>query len=197
MLSKDASLKCGKAAKQMRAATSSSFREHLLVEQLVSLTTISKETIMANMKKIANLEDHLGYWLRYVSNQVALSFKQSLEKEGITVGEWVTLRLLYDGEDYPAALAEKVGVTRGAMSKILDRLYAKEVIDRKQDQGDRRHQKIAITKKGEKLVPILAQMADDNDAYYFVHFTEQEKKLIINVLKKTIEHLQLKSKPLD
>jgi predicted transposase YbfD/YdcC len=31
ILSKDASLKCGKAAKQMRAATSSSFRDHHLL----------------------------------------------------------------------------------------------------------------------------------------------------------------------
>lgn len=45
------------------------------------------------MKKISHLEDHLGYWLRFVSNQVSLSFRQRLEREEIAVVEWYSLIL--------------------------------------------------------------------------------------------------------
>lgn len=149
------------------------------------------------MKKISRLEDHLGYWLRYVSNQVSLSFRQSLEKEGIAVVEWVVLRLLYEEEASPAILAEKIGITRGAMSKVLDRLFEKHLITRKESQEDRRFQKIAITKKGRNLVPKLTKIADDNEDFYFSHLSDKEKNTLANLLKQTVAVHNLKNKPLD
>ena len=149
------------------------------------------------MKKISGLEDHLGYWLRYVSNHVSLSFRQRLEEEKMTVAEWVALRLLYEGEAFPASLAEKIGVTRGAMTKIIDRLFEKSLISRTELQEDRRFQKIAITKSGRALVPKLAHIADENEAFYFSHLSDEEKKSLTNLLKQTIEFHNLKIKPLD
>lgn len=53
------------------------------------------------------LEAHLGYWLRMVSNAVSHSFARKLEREGVTVAEWVFLRALYDaGQIAPSQLAE-------------------------------------------------------------------------------------------
>jgi DNA-binding MarR family transcriptional regulator len=149
------------------------------------------------MKCISNLEDHLGYWLRYVSNQVSLSFRQRLAGEKITVGEWVVLRLLYEGEAFPAVLAEQIGVTRGAMTKIIDRLYEKNLIDRTELQDDRRFQRIAITKEGLALVPRLAQIADENEVFYFSHLSDAEKMILANLLKQTVEFHNFKNKPLD
>lgn len=149
------------------------------------------------MKKISGLEDHLGYWLRYVSNQVSLSFRQRLEEEEMTVGEWVALRLLYENEDFPASLAEKIGVTRGAMTKIIDRLFEKGLINRAELQEDRRFQKIAITKSGRALVPKLAHIADENEAFYFSHLSDEDKKSLAHLLKQTVEFHNLKNKPLD
>lgn len=149
------------------------------------------------MKDISELEDHLGYWLRYVSNQVSLSFRQRLEKEQMTVAEWVALRLLYDDDDFPATLAEKIGMSRGAMTKVINRLFEKKLIKRTEFQKDRRFQKIAITQEGKALVPKLAQIADDNEAFYFSHLSSKEQKAMIDLLKQTVEFHNLKNKPLN
>jgi hypothetical protein len=44
---------------------------------------------------IAPLEDHLGYWLRIVSNAVSLNFARRLEREDVTLAEWAFKRMLY------------------------------------------------------------------------------------------------------
>ena len=67
----------------------------------------------------AALADHLGYWLRYVSNHVSHGFARRLEGEGVTVAEWVILRELFDtGAMRPSLLAERLGLTRERVRQI-------------------------------------------------------------------------------
>ena len=77
------------------------------------------------------LTSHMGYWLRYVSNHVSHAFARKLEGHDVTVAEWVVLRELFDGENIaPSRLAEKLGLTRGAISKLADRLIDKGLVAR-------------------------------------------------------------------
>ena len=56
---------------------------------------------------ISALEDHLGYWLRYVSNHVSGAFAQALQERQVSVAEWVALRHIYSRERItPGELAE-------------------------------------------------------------------------------------------
>jgi DNA-binding MarR family transcriptional regulator len=75
---------------------------------------------------MSSLDAHLGYWLRFVSNQVSHAFSLRLARRDVTVAEWVVLRELYDAiEVVPSTLAERLGMTRGAISKLADRLAGK------------------------------------------------------------------------
>ena len=60
-----------------------------------------------------------------MSNHVSHAFAIKLAGVGVTVAEWVVLRELYDAESAPSALAEQLGMTRGAISKLADRLIDK------------------------------------------------------------------------
>src|SRR5271154_2099072 len=87
---------------------------------------------------LSPLGSHLGYWLRYVSNHVSHAFSLKLAARGVTVVEWVVVRELYDAESAPSALADRLGMTRGAISKLADRLIVKGLITRRARAGDRR-----------------------------------------------------------
>jgi DNA-binding MarR family transcriptional regulator len=77
----------------------------------------------------SRLETHLGYWLRRVSNAVSGSFTRSLQARQTSVAEWVLLHHLHDRKQAtPGELAEALTITRGAISKIIDKLQAKEWI---------------------------------------------------------------------
>jgi DNA-binding MarR family transcriptional regulator len=123
---------------------------------------------MQKFPAISPLDAHLGYWLRFVSNQVSHAFSLRLAARDVTVAEWVVLRELYDVDAaMPSALAERLGLSRGAISKLADRLVDKALVTRVADQDDRRAQTLALTAAGRELTPILASLADDNDEEFF------------------------------
>src|ERR1700744_368505 len=107
-----------------------------------------------------SLEAHLGYWLRFVSNHVSTAFQLKGEGRGVTVADGVILRALFDADEInPSQLAEVVGLTRGAVSKLVDRLVAKKLLSCIVEKADRRYQTVALTPAGRRLVPILARLA--------------------------------------
>jgi DNA-binding MarR family transcriptional regulator len=147
---------------------------------------------------VSPLEAHLGYWLRFVSNHVSHAFSLKVAGRGVTVAEWVVLRELYDGEALvPSLLAEKVGMTRSAISKLTDRLEAKALVTRTTSDADRRYQALALTAKGRAIVPKLAAVADQNDAEFFGHLKAAEREGIENVMREIVHRHGLKSVPVE
>ncbi len=149
-------------------------------------------------RAVSDLTSHLGYWLRYVSNHVAQTFARKLESRDVTVAEWVILRELYGAEGVsPSQLAEKLGLTRGAVSKLAERLVAKSLVIRRADPADGRAQILALTAQGRQLVPKLATLADQNDAEFFSHLAAEERAKIERFLRDVVERRGLKSTPVD
>ncbi|QUD88658.1 MarR family winged helix-turn-helix transcriptional regulator [Phenylobacterium montanum] len=143
------------------------------------------------------LTSHLGYWLRYVSNHVSHAFARRLEAEDVTVAEWTVMRTLYDEDDIsPSRLADQMGLTRGAISKLADRLIAKGLIAREENQDDRRAHSLRLSPPGRDLVPKLSALADENDREFFDHLSAQERASLERVLKAIIEQRGLKTIPL-
>lgn len=152
---------------------------------------------MTVSKPVSDLTSHLGYWLRFVSNHVSHSFARKLEGEGVTVAEWVMLRELYEEHALgPTRLSERMGMTRGAISKLADRLLAKRLVEREDREDDARAHLLALSPQGRDLVPRLAALADSNDAEYFGHLTPEERGTMEDVLMTIVRRRGLKSVPL-
>lgn len=148
--------------------------------------------------KISALDAHLGYWLRFVSNHVSQAFARKLQERGVTVAEWVTMRCLF-GEDgvAPSQLADRIGMTRGAITKLADRLIDRGLVVRRADPQDGRAQTLALTARGRALVPELATLADENDAEFFQPLTVQERRVLKGLLKRLVERNDLRIVPVD
>lgn len=149
--------------------------------------------------EISNLESHFGYWFRLVSNQVSHSFARKLERSGVTVAEWVILRKMFESNEgtSPSKVAEIIGLTRGAVSKLIDRLLAKKLVTREESAGDRRFQTICLTEKAIELVPKLAALADENDEKFFSPLSVKERQELIKILKKIATIHKIKQIPVE
>lgn len=149
-------------------------------------------------RSASKLESHLGYWLRFVSNHVSHAFQLKVESHGVTVAEWVVLRTLLDLESAsPSEIAEKMGFTRGAVSKLVDRLIGKKLVHCQADKGDRRRQTLSLSESGRKLIPALAELADLNDQEFFGHLTRQERAGLLVLLQHIVEVRGLKTTPTE
>jgi DNA-binding MarR family transcriptional regulator len=153
---------------------------------------------MPSTRPASDLAAHLGYWLRYVSNHVSQAFARKVEAHGVTVAEWVLMRQLLEVEALaPSRLAECMGMTRGAVSKLADRLVAKSLLVRTANPGDGRAQTLSLTRAGRSMVPKLAALADANDAEFFDHLAPKERAALLRILREIVEKRGLNSLPVD
>jgi DNA-binding MarR family transcriptional regulator len=151
----------------------------------------------ASQAGVSDLRSHTGFWLRFVSNHVSHSFARKLIGSGVTVGEWVVLREMFDASaTSPSALAAATGLTRGAISKLIERLVQKDLVTRAEAAGDRRFQDVRLTAAGRSLVPSLAALADQNDEEFFSQLPEAERDRLVATLKKLVAAHKLKQIPI-
>jgi DNA-binding MarR family transcriptional regulator len=130
------------------------------------------------------LRAHIGYWMRLVSNEVSHSFARKLEATGVTVAEWVVLREMSEGNatTSPSSVANLAGLTRGAVSKLIERLLRKGFVTRRESSTDRRYQDIELTRAAKVLVPRLAKLADKNDESFFGVISQEERRALRTIL---------------
>jgi DNA-binding MarR family transcriptional regulator len=152
----------------------------------------------AARQAVSEIENHLGYWLRFVSNHVSQGFRKKLEAAGVTVSEWVVMREMQRlGPTSPTDLGHKIGMTKGAISKLVARLERKGLLDRAVIAADRRNHVIALTAEGRTLVPSLAELADQNDEEFFGHMPGQARDELIKAMKEIVRKHELKTVPID
>lgn len=147
---------------------------------------------------ISELESHLGYWLRKVSNSVSGTFAQSLQAKQTSVAEWVLLRHLWNWDRAsPGEMAEALKMTRSAISKIIDKLESKGWIRSKINPEDNRGQLLSLSGAGRRVVPELADIADHNDRKFFSCLDSEERSALRHLLDKVATHHRMHDVPLE
>jgi len=136
----------------------------------------------------SNLQDHLGYWLRTLSNAVSHAFSERLQAHDVSVAQWVVLRVVYDRPSISLReLAAEVGVDQGALSRMIERLVTRRLIDRVPKPGNRREIEITLTAEGRGLVPKLAREADTNDHAFFQVLSETQQRQFLKTIKALLQ----------
>lgn len=102
----------------------------------------------------------LATLLRMAAGRLAVAEAAAFRAHGVTAAEAVLLRELHAaGAVAPSVLAARLGMTRGGVTKLIDRLKAKQLLVRAKGRGDGRMQTIALTGAGARLVPDLDAVA--------------------------------------
>jgi DNA-binding MarR family transcriptional regulator len=158
---------------------------------------LSMETI-SGQRRASDLELHLGYSLRRVSNYVSSAFARALQTRHTSVAEWVVLCHVQERPGItPGELAEALDLTRGAVSKVIDKLEAKNWIARSAKPGDSRVQLLSLTRRGSRILPQLAEIADQNDREFFDGLEADERATLRRLLRKLAEFHQIRDVPIE
>jgi DNA-binding MarR family transcriptional regulator len=89
-----------------------------------------------------------------------------------------------------------MGMTRGAITRLADRLIAKALVIREASANDGRAQTLVLTPRGGELVPRLAALADSNDAEFFGCLTAPERETLEQLLKSLAERGRMTAIPI-
>ncbi len=109
---------------------------------------------------VLTLEQYLPYRLSILSNRVSSIIAQAYkDKFGLSITEWRIMAVL--GE-YPGASADEVSsktqIEKSIISRAVQKLLSRHLIDREVDEDDRRRQNLKLTPIGEdvygQIVPV-------------------------------------------
>jgi DNA-binding MarR family transcriptional regulator len=140
-----------------------------------------------NKTDVSRLGDHTGFWLRCLSNYVSYSFAEKLSKEDVTVAQWVVLRTLYDHDSITLnQLAELVGLDKSSVSRMVERLVLRELVNRSEG-NDRRSLGLGLTAAARKLVPKLAKLADQNDESFFNSLPARRRHEFLATIRQLLD----------
>jgi len=99
--------------------------------------------------------------LSFTEKQLTYSFLQSLKKHGLTEPQYNILRVLRgyhsEGPSSIGFLKERMLDRSSDVSRLVDKLYDKGLVDRKENTSDRRQKDVVITEKG---IQLLSHMHD-------------------------------------
>ena len=127
----------------------------------------------------------LATLLRMAAGRLAVAEAAALRAKGVTAAEAVLLRELHAaGAVAPSVLADRLGMTRGAVTKLVDRLKAKQYLVRAKGRGDGRMQTIALTGAGAKLVPELDAVAANVERAVFGRLDAAGRAGLVKGLRK-------------
>lgn len=89
-------------------------------------------------------------------SKLVVALGKDLDAFGVSVAQYVILSTLWAGRcDTAAQLCKEICYSPGAMTRMLDRLEEKGLIDRLPHPSSRRAHLLALTTEGQKLFPEL------------------------------------------
>ncbi|MFT5823083.1 MAG: DNA-binding MarR family transcriptional regulator [Crocinitomix sp.] len=114
------------------------------------------------------------------------NFQCLLKQHDLTSTQFNVLRILRGQKQEPASIGlikERMIERNSDVSRVIDRLIKKDVIDRKENKLDRRQRDIIINQKGLDLLEIIDE-SEANFVQSIKHVSEDEIKLMNDLLDK-------------
>lgn len=114
------------------------------------------------------------------------SYYRDLKTKGIelTQAQWRILSLLalHDGRTQ-SELAEIMLMEKAPFGVVLDKLEAKQMIERRPDTRDRRAKRIYITDRVEPLIPIMRGVSKNITETAMQTLSEEDQQQLTRILK--------------
>ena len=111
--------------------------------------------------------DSAGYLMHQVVQAMRRRIDQRMAALGLTAAQWYPLwRIRLDGSVSARELAQATGIDAGAMTRLVDRLVAKGLVERVRCSADRRAVRLSLTAAGQAVAAkVPAELAAVNNAF--------------------------------
>lgn len=113
------------------------------------------------------LHDRLGYRVSRLARIMQTRLEAVLAEEDLTRMMWLVLTGLgEDGVSTPSELADYIGITRPAASRLLRRMDARGFVARTGSDGDGRSIALALTERGRTVLDRARPHVDEMTAHF-------------------------------
>lgn len=136
-------------------------------------------------------DDSIGYMMRRIVTLVGQEVERELEPTGLTNAQWVPLFKLYIGCCSTAAeLARQCDLDAGSMTRLLDRLEAKQLCRRVRSSEDRRVVNLELTEAGRAAAQEIPAILCRIQNTLLGGFSLEEWQLLKSFLRRMLDTAQ-------
>ena len=133
-------------------------------------------------------DESIGYLMRRIIALLGLGIEREMEPAGLTNAQWAPLLQLYAGRASTVAeLARVCDLDAGSMTRLLDRLEAKNLCRRVRSSDDRRVVNLELTDAGRTaargIPDILCRLHNE----HLEGFTVEEWQLLKGYLRRILD----------
>ena len=143
-------------------------------------------------------DDSVGYLMRRIISLVSQGVERELEPSGLTNAQWVPMLKLYMGRASTAAeLARQCDLDAGSMTRLLDRLEAKELCRRIRSSEDRRVVNLELTDAGRAAAQEIPGILCGVQNALLAGFSVEEWKTLQSYLRRMLDTAQTLNAPTE
>lgn len=136
------------------------------------------------------LEDYLLFLLAAASAAASAGFHQLVRDKGLRVPEWRALASLHDKDGQMITrLAALALMEQSAMTRVIERLEERALVERRGDKRDRRRVRVFLAPKGRALVDALVVQARAHEAQVMAVLPAHERLHLKQTLAQLIAAL--------
>lgn len=127
----------------------------------------------------------IGYLLKSSSKQIRQRIEELFEKEEVTFVQWgILMSLRYNLAKTSAELCQHICHDSGALTRILDQLEKRGIIERKRSIKDRRIVELNLTDSGHKITDYFLPRIVGFYNNLLDDFTKEEIDTLISLLNR-------------
>jgi DNA-binding MarR family transcriptional regulator len=131
------------------------------------------------------LPDLLGYQLRRAQLTVFQNFSARLREHKVTPTQFAVLILIGANPGLTQrALSEAVATDQSTLVSLLDRLEARDLVERNRSLHDRRYQVLNLTSEGERQATKLRAVVAEHDNELASAFSADERNQFMEYLQR-------------
>ncbi|HPD93217.1 MAG: winged helix-turn-helix transcriptional regulator [Rhodobacter sp.] len=129
------------------------------------------------------LSDYLPFLLAMASTTASAGFHAQVRAHGLRVPEWRVLACLHDCDGLMVTrLAAQALSEQSAMTRVVERMEERGLLERRNDPRDRRRVRVYLTPEGRALVQDLAHQAKVNEAQMMTALTPEQSRALKSLL---------------
>lgn len=133
------------------------------------------------------IDESIGYLIKRVRSMLSMAVEREIAEHDVTYEQWgVLLMILTERGDTAAVLARGMECDTGSMTRMLDRLEAKDLIVRTRSTDDRRRVQLELTASGKRLAERLVAAIVKVLNNHLTGFTVEELELFKGFLRRML-----------
>jgi DNA-binding MarR family transcriptional regulator len=133
----------------------------------------------------------VGRLIKLVFASLVRNIDERMQPLGLTAMQWEPLMLIHVARaDTVAGLARESQVNCASMTRMLDRLEAKELLRRRRSSADRRVVHVELTSKGRKVVSAILPKVVSTLDEHLEGFTASDVSRLTNLLERMLANGQ-------